>query len=222
VKSLEIVIPCYNEIGNLAELLDRCTEIAKSHPIEFLIVDNGSTDESWDFLEKFNKVEGVRWMRVPINQGYGYGIKKGLEVTRLKYVGWTHADLQTDPNDLIAALDTILSGADFVKGFRYGRPLRDRLFSIGMGVYASIRLGRWLRDVNAQPTVFSRQFYQSLEDIPDDFSIDLFFYYQAKSRGLRIKRFAVRFKARTFGKSTWNDGWGGIVKMIFMYRRKYQ
>tara|TARA_B100000575_G_C22685701_1_gene416428 strand:+ start:56 stop:313 length:258 start_codon:yes stop_codon:yes gene_type:complete len=59
-------------------------------------------------------------------------------------------------------------------------------------------------DINAQPTIFSRQFFQNWKNPPNDFSLDLYAYYQAKRNKLKIIRFPVKFGERAFGISHWN------------------
>ena len=46
-------------------------------------------------------------MTVEVNQGYGYGLWQGLQASTAEYVGWSHADLQCDPNDAFRALQMI-------------------------------------------------------------------------------------------------------------------
>ena len=52
-----------------------------------------------------------------------------------------------------------------------------------------------------------------MADAPNDFSIDLYSYVIAKKRKLKIARYKVYFKNRTFGKSTWNSGLKSIIIM---------
>ena len=54
-----------------------------------------------------------------------------------EYIGWTHADMQTDPADILKALEIIEreQGLVFVKGNRKGRPLFDVFFTAGMSLF---------------------------------------------------------------------------------------
>ena len=72
-----------------------------------------------------------------------------------------------------------------------------------------------LFDINAQPTVLHRSFYNSLRDLPDDFSIDLYTYVIARRNKLKIGRFKTIFSERIFGKSTWNSGIKSVAEMIW-------
>lgn len=142
------------------------------------------------------------------NEGYGNGILAGLDVARGEILGWTHADLQTDPSDVLLGLDFFKKhGNDvFCKGRRYGRPKLDIFFTFGMSIFVSILMKKKLWDINAQPTMFSKIFFRSWHEPPKDFSLDLFAYYMAKKMKLRVYRFPVFFGNRAFGKSNWNTG----------------
>ncbi|MDR6676684.1 glycosyltransferase family 2 protein [Pseudomonas oryzihabitans] len=214
-----LVIPCYNEGKNIPLLLERCKVLALNSDVEVILVDNGSTDNTAEVLESLlPQYPGCRSIRVDENQGYGFGIVSGLRSAKGDVLGWTHADMQTDPYDFYRGLQFFESqGYDiFVKGRRYGRPWTDVLFTLGMSVFESVLLARPMWDINAQPTMFSRDFFESWDAPPDDFSLDLYAYYQAKVRGLRVYRFSVRFGERANGVSHWNVNW--VAKRKFIQR----
>jgi glycosyltransferase involved in cell wall biosynthesis len=212
-----LVIPCYNEAANLPLLLERCARVAAEPGVEVILVDNGSTDASPDVLrEALPGRPGCRSVRVEKNQGYGFGILSGLRAAEGDILGWTHADMQTDPLDALTGLRLFEQhGPDiFVKGRRYGRPLADVAFTIGMSVFESLLLSKRLWDINAQPTMFSRQFFATWRTPPNDFSLDLYAYFQARAAKLPVHRFAVRFGERAHGVSHWNVNWAAKRKFI--------
>jgi len=212
-----LIIPCYNEAANLPLLLDRCKEVAHRPGVEVILVDNGSTDNSPEILVSLlSQYPGCRSVRVEKNQGYGFGILTGLRAATGDILGWTHADMQTDPQDALRCLEYFkkLGPNCFVKGRRYGRPLGDVAFTIGMSFFETLLLGKPLCDINAQPTMFSRQFFETWYEPPHDFSLDLYAYYQAHLAGLDIHRFPVFFGKRAYGVSHWNENWSAKWKYI--------
>jgi len=212
-----LVIPCYNEAANLPLLLERCKELAVRPDVEVVLVDNGSTDSTTEVLENLlPKYPGCRSIRVEKNQGYGFGIVSGLKAAKGEILGWTHADMQTDPQDALFGLELFGKYGDeiFVKGRRYGRPFMDVVFTFGMSIFETILLTRPMWDINAQPTMFSRKFFESWTNPPDDFSLDLYAYYQAQRCGLKVYRFPVRFGERVHGVSHWNVNWAAKRKFI--------
>lgn len=214
---LSLVIPCYNEAASLPLLLDRCKKVTAQSGCEVILVDNGSTDHSPIILRDLLRFDhGLRSVRVEQNQGYGFGILSGLRVATGDILGWTHADLQTDPYDALRGLMLFQQHGEniFVKGRRQGRPMGDVAFTIGMSVFETMLLAKPLWDINAQPTMFSRAFFESWRDPPYDFSLDLFAYYMARQNGLAVHRFPVRFGERAHGVSHWNVNWAAKRKFI--------
>ncbi len=212
-----LIIPCYNEVENLPFLLERCRSLLMHDGVEIILVDNGSTDESsLLLLELLPNFKGCRSIRVEHNQGYGSGILAGLNAARGEILGWTHADLQTDPLDAWHGLSFFESNLDltFVKGRRYGRPLMDTIFTAGMSFFETALMARPMWDINAQPTIFTRSFFESWKSPPHDFSLDLYAYYQARFQGLKVCRFPVRFGAREYGTSHWNVNLSSKMKFI--------
>lgn len=212
-----LVIPCYNEAANLPLLLERCKDLGAREGIEVILVDNGSTDDSPAELERLLPAyPGCRSVRVEVNQGYGFGILYGLSAARGDILGWTHADMQTDPQDALAGLAYLGADPDriFAKGRRYGRPVMDVLFTVGMSFFETVLLAKPMWDINAQPTLFSRRFFETWDSPPHDFALDLYAYYQARVNGLAVHRFPVRFGPRTHGVSHWNVNWAAKKKFI--------
>ncbi len=219
MTALSLVIPCYNEAANLPLLIGRLSEIMTRDDVEVVLVDNGSSDASAAILTEASRAHDfLATTRVEVNQGYGHGILAGLAAARGAVLAWTHADMQTDPEDALRGLALFEAAAEparlFVKGRRYGRPLGDVAFTVGMAGFETLLLGRPLWDINAQPTMFPRAFYETWRAPPGDFSLDLYAYYQARLAGLEVTRFPVRFGERAHGTSHWNVDWKAKVRFI--------
>ncbi len=215
---LSLIIPCYNEAKNLPLLVKRCQKILIPE-MEIILVDNGSVDDTSKILTKLLEPQSqIRTVRVENNQGYGYGILAGLKAAKGDILAWTHADMQTDPLDVIKGLEFFkqknVPDKLFVKGKRYARPIMDVFFTIGMAIFETILLRKILWDINAQPTMFSKAFFDTWENPPYDFSLDLYAYYMAKKQGYTVKRFNVLFGKRAHGVSHWNIGWKDKYKFI--------
>lgn len=224
MKKISLVIPCFNESENLKLLIDRCKELFRNeNSIEIIIVDNGSNDDTGIILDELtNNLDFITRVNIKDNEGYGHGILAGLRVAKGEILAWTHADLQTDLLDLLNGLNIYEKSSNpellFVKGKRYGRPSLDVFFTVGMSIFETIFLRKYLWDINAQPTIFHRTFYSSWDMPPNDFSLDLYVYYMAKKNKLLIKRFPVIFSERIHGMSKWNFGlmskWRFIVRTL--------
>lgn len=215
---MSIVIPCYNEAENLEGLLKRFGEVIQDEDVEVILVDNGSEDQSADILRRvLPEYPFAKSIRVKKNKGYGYGILSGLAEAEGEYIGWTHADLQTDPADVIKAYHILeeYKMECYIKGRRKGRGVVENIFTVGMGLFESCYLGKWLWDINAQPNIFPREFYHTWKRPPHDFSLDLYAIYMARRKKIKLLRFPVNFPERKHGESHWNTGVEGKWKFIF-------
>ena len=201
-----LVIPCYNEADNLPMLVERCREVtSRRNNLEIIFVDNGSTDESASIFAAHidtAREPQLRVCTVENNRGYGFGIVSGLHSAQGECLGWTHADMQTDPTDFLEAINLYESHGckpAYIKGKRQTRPFRDQLFTTGMTLFEYGLLGYWMDDINAQPNLFQRSFFESLKSPPIDFSLDLYFFFSALADGLPLYRFPVVFGDRLHG-----------------------
>ena len=226
MKRLSIIIPCYNESRNLPLLVSRCKEVAnKDGNIEIIIVDNGSNDDTSLVLDELtSSLTFITRVKIKVNQGYGHGILAGLAAATGEILSWTHADMQTDLGDALKGLDFFNSESNseelFVKGRRQGRPLTDVFFTVGMSFFETLLLRKFMWDINAQPTMFHREFFLTWKLPPKDFSLDLYAYYMAKKSRLGVKRFPVLFGERTHGVSNWSASFLSkfrFIKRTFIY-----
>lgn len=217
---LSIVIPCYNEAGNLPLLIDKLQYFKKINA-EVILVDNGSKDNTQEVLQKELGKTGNEFLtsvKVENNIGYGFGIMSGVRKATGDVIAWTHADMQTDPNDIVVGLQHFHSVEHpenlFVKGQRINRNGMDEFFTSGMAGISSMALGVRLDDINAQPKMFHRSFLAKLEHAPNDFSLDLYVLYLAKKSGMHIIEIPVRFEKRLHGEAKGGGSWKTKIKLI--------
>ena len=212
-----IVIPCYNEEENLPNLIMSISEFAKGRELEFVLVENGSKDNSFALMKDLTKDNGfIKIVKVEVNQGYGYGLHQGIKAASGKFIGWIHADLQLPLADVSQFLDRIDSyeGSEklFLKGTRHNRSFADYFFTYGMTCFESVLFGRWLFDIGAIPVFFDSSLLALLEKVPKDFSVELFIYNKAKAHGYKVERLPVHLLKREKGKSSWNTGLMSRIK----------
>lgn len=203
--SVEIVIPAYNEADNLPTLIEELNVIRTTRKFDVIIVNNGSSDNSSLILNEYSKK--YYWLSVcQINQnkGYGHGILSGLSQTKADLIGWTHADLQFDPYTLIQAIElAVRNQTVIIKGKRTGRKFFEKVITFGMSLSAMCVLGLPFYDINAQPKLFSRKYFnEHFKNVaPEDFSFDLFFMFYAVKKGVKIIEFEVEFRPRLAGEA---------------------
>src|SRR5690349_21709118 len=100
---LSLVIPCYNEEGNLRPLITAIRQAVDplSVAYEIVITDDCSKDKSWEILKELAASDShVRIQRFGFNCGESAASWAGLKSARGKYLVTLDADLQNDPRDL--------------------------------------------------------------------------------------------------------------------------
>lgn len=224
MPELSVIVPCYNEEKNLPAIIKGFDEIVRGKPIEVLLVNNGSTDDSAAvFRQELSQLPHtqLREVPVPVNKGYGYGILEGLKNASGTILAWTHADGQTDPADVLRAWEKYQEHNDpmlVVKGQRKQRAFGPAFFTWGMQQITNLMLRTRLSDINAQPKLFSREFYETIKtDAPHDFSLDVYWLYHAYKKG-RIETIPVVFKKRLYGEA---KGGGSFKTRIKLVRRTF-
>ena len=166
---LSLIIPCYNEEQNIQKLIKKINSIVpKLEACEIILVNNGSVDKTYNKLIDQTKDHSYfKILNIKKNIGYGNGIYQGIKKSVGDIISWTHADLQTDPADVIDAFSDFQKNpnhkACILKGKRIGRNLFDSFFTFWMGVLCSILMGVRLNDINAQPKMFHRTFLEKME-----------------------------------------------------------
>ncbi len=208
--AFSIVIPAYNEAANLPALLERYREVWEDLPAELIVVDNGSSDDTGAVLERElanPELSFARVVRIENNRGYGHGIHTALLSAAGEVVGFSHADMQTDPADLFRAYHQLMLRPDpvraIVKGERAPRDFAAELLTKGMSFFATVILMRRLSDVNAQPKVFHRSHLERLRNPPDGIPYDLYVLYRGLRAGLEVVTISVVFGQRAHGESRW-------------------
>jgi dolichol-phosphate mannosyltransferase len=117
---ISLVIPCYNEEGNLRELVKAIREAVEPLKIsyEIVITDDCSKDNSWKILQELAASDPrIRVQRFEFNCGESAASFAGLKAARGKFLFTLDADLQNDPRDLPKFFDA-LKNFDCVCGTR--------------------------------------------------------------------------------------------------------
>lgn len=214
---VSVIVPCYNEEDNIHVLVDAIKQV-DTHGVdaEFILVDNGSKDKTGELIDSYVN-NNIKKVTVDTNIGFGYGIQSGIKAATGHYIGWIHGDVQVHPTELNQFFKHIAenpAGGYFLKAHRTNRPKFDLLFTWGQGIVDSAILHTKLYDISAFPCLYPRAVVQGsiTDEMPNDFSIDLFAYYMAKQLGYTEIRYDVVVNERKGGKSSWNTGLKSRIK----------
>lgn len=118
MKYLTILIPCYNEEDTIVECINRAKSFIEKENIngEILVVDNNSTDNSYDLAKK----AGARIIKENM-QGYGAALIRGNKEAKGKYIIMGDADCSYDFSCLKPFIKYLDKGYDLVVGNRFNK-----------------------------------------------------------------------------------------------------
>lgn len=216
---VSIVIPVYNESGNLASLVDEIEHtLVPRMRFEVIVVDDGSNDPTPDEVAGLGATRP--WLRAVVherNLGQSAAIRTGVLAARAPTVAVLDGDGQNDPADLpklYAALE--FSGASMIVGERRTRrdTLVRRLSSrIANGVRSSL-LHDGIRDTGCGLKMFRRETFLEL---PAFDHMHRFLPALVQSRGGTVRTVPVNHRPRRFGQSKYgirNRLWTGILDLV--------
>ena len=123
MPSLSLVIPLYNEEGNVAELVREILAALPSTDLELILVDDCSTDAT---LANIPPLPCIRVLAFAQNRGQSAAMHAGIMAASAPLIALLDGDLQNDPHDLPAMIDLLHQGYDLVCGYRAKR--RDSTF----------------------------------------------------------------------------------------------
>jgi len=127
---VSVIVPVYNEVENLDDLLRAV--VASPVKKEIIVVDDGSTDGTREKLRALPAIDELTILFHERNCGKGASIRTALAHARGEYVLIQDSDLEYDPSDYPALLAPLERGeANVVYGVRPDRPERGLRFFLG-------------------------------------------------------------------------------------------
>ena len=203
--NLSVVIPVYNEVENIGEILKRVqsTKLAK----EIVVVDDGSQDGTRDTLRTLDGKENVRVILHDRNQGKGAAVVTGLRAAKGDILLIQDADLEYDPHDYPGLLQPIEEGiADVVYGSRFlGAPHRVTMFWHLMAnrlltFMTNILYNTILTDMETGYKVFRREVIDNMKIRAKRFDFEPEFTAKVLKRKYRIFEVPISFNPRDYSQ----------------------
>jgi glycosyltransferase involved in cell wall biosynthesis len=212
---LSIIIPVYNEVRTLDELVARVRAVPVKK--EIVLVDDGSTDGSRERLRELGKLPDVRALFHDRNQGKGAAIRTGIAAATRDIVVIQDADLEYDPQELPLLMKPIIDGkADVVFGSRFigSGPHRVLYFWHMVGNRLVTLLSNALTNLNLTDIetcykMFRRELIQSIEIEESRFGVEPELTAKLARTRCRIYEVGISYAGRTYeeGKKIgWRDG----------------
>lgn len=111
---ISIIVPAYNEEGNIGKLIQKINEI--DYLIyEIIIVNDGSTDNTLKEAQAYN----CKIIDIKNNKGKGYAMREGIKYSKGKYIVFIGGDGQDDPNEIKHLYEKAKLGYELVIGSRF-------------------------------------------------------------------------------------------------------
>lgn len=201
---LSVVIPIHNEAPALVELHREFSEILGrwGRPYEILMVDDGSTDASFETLSRLQAADPhLRVIRFRRNFGQTAAFSAGFDHARGRIIVTSDGDLQNDPRDIPAMVAMLESGYDMVCGWRKDRKdafVSRRLPSMIANRLISAATGVRLHDYGCSLKIFRAEVVKSLKLYGE---MHRFLPAIASEQGVRIAEVVVNHRERQHGRS---------------------
>lgn len=204
---ISVVLPVFNEAGNLDELQrELAAALEKTgRSFEIILVDDGSTDNSWEVLRDLQKRDGrFKLIRLRRNFGQTAALSAGFDRARGDIIISLDADLQNDPNDIPLFIGKIEEGYDIVSGWRKSRKdkfLTRRVPSLIANRLISRLTGVRLHDYGCTLKGFRSEVIKSVKLYGE---LHRFIPAIASQLGVEIAEVEVNHRPRKHGKSKYS------------------
>lgn len=211
---ISIVVPLYNEDESLPELAEWIEKVCGEHgySYEVIMIDDGSTDNSWDVIQKLSAVnphiKGIKFQR---NYGKSAALNEGFKAAIGNVVITMDADLQDSPDEVPELYRMITAeGFDLVSGWKKVRYDNAFTKNLPSKLYNSVNRrisGIKLHDMNCGLKAYRRNVIKSIEVYGE---MHRFIPVLAKAAGFRkIGEKVVQHRARKYGVSKF--GWERFI-----------
>ena len=225
---ISVIIPVFNEIGSLPELMDQLRKILHIYKKwEILFVDDGSTDGSTEFLNDLSrKDENVTLIQFHRNYGKSAALAEGFKRAKGEYLITMDADLQDDPAEIPNLMKKLEEGFDLVSGWKKERkdPISKRFPSKIFNYVTRIMTGVKIHDFNCGLKIYRKAVIKTLD------------LYGGRHRYIpalaghnkfRISEIQVNHRPRVHGVTKYGGsrlfhGFFDLISIIFMNRYTQQ
>lgn len=203
---ISIVIPCYNEEQNIEPLFKEIKSAMKDTSYEVIFVDDGSTDSSFELLEKLHRLNAniVKAIKLKRNYGQTFSWNIGFKNANGKYIVTMDCDLQNDPKDIRKLTDEIKKGCDVVSGWRISRqdPLSKKFYSFISNFVRRSIIDDKVHDAGCSLKIYRREVLEGIELYGE---MHRYITSILQLRGAKIGEIKVNHRKRQFGKTKYGS-----------------
>jgi glycosyltransferase involved in cell wall biosynthesis len=201
--AISIVIPIYNEEGNVAKLHQEIKDVCESegYIYEIIMVDDGSTDQTIQMAENLSPITLISLRK---NFGQTAAMDAGIKQAQYDYIVTMDGDRQNDPADIPILVNHLEDHElDIVSGWRKNRqdPFGKRLISIGARLLRKWLINDGIHDSGCSLKVYRKECFEKLNLYGE---MHRFIPAFLKIKGFSIGEITVNHRPRTWGKTKYN------------------
>jgi glycosyltransferase involved in cell wall biosynthesis len=213
--TLTVVIPCYNEVSTIQQILERVLDIDLVN--EVIIVDDGSTDGTLDVLKTIEAetYSNVRIIYHERNQGKGAALRTGFSAAKSEVILIQDADLEYDPRDypilmkpLEEGIAKVVYGSRFLGGPRKAMNFWNMVANKILTLSTNILYNAILSDMETCYKVFLRDVVKDMQIRARGFEFEPEFTAKVLKQGIRIYEVPISYNGREWDegkKIKWHD-----------------
>jgi glycosyltransferase involved in cell wall biosynthesis len=206
--SLSVIIPCYNEVNSIAEVLQRVEAVGLAD--EIIIVDDGSTDGTRTVLATIDAEEHdhLRILYHDHNQGKGAALVTGFKAAKCDVILIQDADFEYDPREypillkpLEEGISQVVYGSRFLGGPRKAMNFWNMVANKGLTLATNILYNAILSDMETCYKVFRREVVEDMRIHARRFDFEPEFTAKVLKQGVRIYEVPISYNGRE-----WHEG----------------
>lgn len=217
-KRVSIVVPVYNEEGNVEELHKEIKAVCEKNQYiyEIIFVDDGSSDHTVKSAESLAPLKLIKLRR---NFGQTAAMDAGIKIAQYDYIVTMDGDRQNDPEDIPAMLNYLEeNNLDVVSGWRKNRKdsVMKKFTSRGANFLRGILVHDGIHDSGCSLKIYKKECFENINLYGEQHR---FIPAILKIKGFTVGEMIVNHRPRTAGKTkyNWKRTIKGFVDMISVW-----
>jgi glycosyltransferase involved in cell wall biosynthesis len=216
-KKISVVVPLYNEEGNVrqlhAKILEACQKLNREFEIVF--IDDGSCDKTVENCAGLTPLKLINFRR---NFGQTAAFDAGIKNSTGDIIITMDGDLQNDPADIGLLLTEMEKGYDIVSGWRFNRKdtFSKKFFSRGANLLRKILIHDKIHDSGCSLKAYKKECFSDVDLFGE---MHRFIPALLELQGYKVGEVKVSHHPRVSGvtKYNWKRGMKGFVDMVSIW-----
>lgn len=224
-QKLSIIVPIYNEARHIRSLVPLLYAAPCPLSREWIFVDDGSNDETYEHLLMLNETYSFILIRHQKNKGKGAAVRSGISAATGDFILIQDADFEYSPLDIPKMLSPLLQGnADAVYGSRFLTSESTAVHFAHRGInkfltsFSNVATRLKLTDMETGYKVFKKDFLQSQTFSSQRFGIEIEMTARAAQKEIRVIEVPISYNPRSYSegkKIGWKDGMAALWHIIY-------